>query len=697
MKKLFTLVAVFLLASVISVAQYSTDWIRPAESFNKTGTMIARDNLDNVIVTGKVISSNIYTRKYDKFGNFLWEQISTSGINGNYETSLWINTDFENNVLVTGYQYAGTSNQLPIAILAIKYNAAGDLVWKQILPISNIYLTGLRSEVDNYGNLYIGTQAATPSAGFQFYKLSPSGSVLFYRNNSLNGINGFTSMRLKGNKVVMSGSSGTISAAPIVAWDTAGNLLWTASMLGRSAIDVEIDDAGNVYMLTAYTNQVSASSGEDILIYKFDPSGTQLWVKNFDFSGQDYPTRFTFVGNKLSVIGYGNISSSYFDWITFQLDAGGTMLWNVRYHETTGNDEQPNFISAKENGEVFVTGRGGPFFSQFGNDYLRMITVKYDNNGVRKWVDSVNVYSGKGMACTLASDSSLYVLSDAYMTAFHFLDHTGGIAAVIPPALNVSNIGSTYATFSWAAVPDAYLYHLRYKKATDILWTVTSIDIPIITINGLTDATSYEYACEAINSGGPSGFSATKTFTTGTALPINGIDLNVKRQGVNVLINWSTQSEQNSSYFEIERSFDGLSFLSIGRVQAAGNSSSIQTYSFYDRNTENRLIYYRLKMTDIDAAFKFSPVRIVSKTEATGTFGIFPNPATKNVTIVLNEVAREELQLRMINQLGQVVLTKQITKGTQLIKIDLQTLSPGIYVLSLTSHNLLWTNKMVVK
>ncbi len=697
MKKLFTLIAVFLLASAISVAQYSTDWIRPAETFNKTGTMIARDNLDNVIVTGKIISSNIYTRKYDKFGNFLWEQISSSGISGNYETSFWVNTDFENNVLVTGYQYAGTSNQLPIAIVAIKYNAAGTLLWKQILPISNIYLTGIRSEVDNNGNLYIGTQAATPSAGFQLYKLSPDGSVLFYRNNSLNGINGFTSMRLKGNKVVMSGSSGTLSAAPIVSWDTDGNLLWTASLLGRSAKDVEIDDAGNVYMLTSYDNQVTASSGQDILIYKFDAAGTQLWVKNFDFGGQDFPTRFTFVGNKLSIIGYGSNSASYFDWITFQLDADGNMLWNVRYDETTSNDEQSHFIVAKPNGEVFVTGRGGPLHNQFGNGYLRMITTKYDNTGIRKWVDSVNVNSGMGVACTLSSDGSLYVLSDAYMTAFHFLDHTGGVPAVVPTLLNASNIGSTYATFSWTAVPDAYLYHLRYKKTTDMIWTVASIDMPIITINGLTDATTYEYACEAINSGGPSGFSTTQMFTTGTALPINGIDLNVKRQGINVLIKWSTQSEQNSSYFDIERSFDGLSFLSIGRVQAAGNSTSIQTYSLLDRNTENRLIYYRLKMIDIDAAFKYSPVRIVSKTESTGTFEIFPNPATINATIVLNEAAKEELHLSIINQLGQLVLTKQISKGTQLINLDLQTLNPGIYALSISAHNLLWTKSIVIK
>ncbi|MBK8496556.1 MAG: hypothetical protein IPL50_17330 [Chitinophagaceae bacterium] len=50
-----------------------------------------------------------------------------------------------------------------------------------------------------------------------------------------------------------------------------------------------------------------------------------------------------------------------------------------------------------------------------------MITLKYSNTGVQKWVDSTNYYSGWGYACTLASDGSLFALSGTSMTVFHFL------------------------------------------------------------------------------------------------------------------------------------------------------------------------------------------------------------------------------------------------------------------------------------
>lgn len=522
MKKIIPILICLLVVSAHGFAQYTTDWIRPADNYLKSGTMIARDNADNVIVTGYIQSENIYTRKYDKFGNFLWEKISTSGIHSNYEKPVWVNTDVNNNVFVVGYRYVfSSSSDRPNAVVVLKYNSAGTLLWKKNIPMS-IFVNSsvsfsLRSEVDNIGNLYIGTVAASPS-GFVLIKLNPDGTTIFTKSNNFNGISSFRSMRLKGNKVVLSGSvtPGSVpSTAPVIAWDTNGNLLWTATMLGFSGNDVEIDDSGNTYVLTSYPNQVSSTSGQDILIYKLNSAGTQVWKKNYDFGGYDFPTRFTLVSDKLSVIGFGSINSSYFDWITFQINTSGTKLWDVRYNATTGNDEQPYFLSANANGEVYVTGKGGPLFTQSnGSSYLRMVTLKYGNTGVLKWVDTLNLYSGWGLATTLASDNSLFVLSGTNMTAFHFIDQTGTEPCGIPVGLNVNNIASTSATFSWTPVSGATLYHLRYKTTSATTWTVTSTNLPSITVSGLSSGTSYNYAVEAVCSSGPSGYSASQTFTT---------------------------------------------------------------------------------------------------------------------------------------------------------------------------------------
>lgn len=520
MKKIY-LIAFTVLSSVFACANYSTDWIKPADNYLKSGTMIARDNADNLIVTGYIQAQNIYTRKYDKFGNLMWERTDSSGIHSNYEKPRWVNCDKNKNIYVVGYRYSWSSSwEYPNAVVILKYNPSGILLWKQNINLS--YVVGsstglafnLKSEVDNNGNLYIGTAGTSPS-GFILIKLNSAGSVLVNVTKNLGIIHGFASMRLKGNKVIVTGTASYNQNLAIVAWDTAGTLLWSKVLTGFSGRDVEIDNTGNSYILTHYPNQFSATSGQDIVIYKFNPAGTQTWKKNYDFGGEDLSGRFTLVSNKLNVIGYGSINASYLDWIIFQINTGGTMLWNARYNGTTGNDEQPYFIAAKASGEVFVTGKGGPMFTQSnGSSYLRMITLKYGNTGVRQWVDSLNIYSGWGIACTLASDSSLFVLSGTNMTAFHFLDHTGTGSCGTPSGLNTTNVMNTSATFSWTPVAGAYLYHLRYKTTAAVDWTTVSTNQNSINIKTLTAGTSYNYAVEAVCSSGPSGYSASQAFTT---------------------------------------------------------------------------------------------------------------------------------------------------------------------------------------
>ena len=100
------------------------------------------------------------------------------------------------------------------------------------------------------------------------------------------------------------------------------------------------------------------------------------------------------------------------------------------------------------------------------------------------------------------------------MTVFHFLDHTGSGTCNIPTGLNVANIANNHATFSWAPVAGATLYHLRYKTTTANTWTVVSYNQPSINIYGLYAGTTYNYAVEAVCANGPSGYSATQTFTT---------------------------------------------------------------------------------------------------------------------------------------------------------------------------------------
>jgi GEVED domain/Secretion system C-terminal sorting domain/Fibronectin type III domain len=269
----------------------------------------------------------------------------------------------------------------------------------------------------------------------------------------------------------------------------------------------------------------------------------------------------------------------------------------------------------------------------------------------------------------------------------------------IPAGLSVSNITSSSATFTWTPEVNAASYHLRYKRTTETTWTIAPVNVTSITVPALSSITDYNFSCQAIGTVGPSGYGATQTFTTaGVALPINDIEITASRQGANVSVNWSTQSEQNSGWFDIQRSYNGIDFIKIGQVQAAGFSSSVRQYRFTDVNAAKSLLFYRLKMADANASYKFSPIIKIAKSgiDEQG-FLLYPNPAVNNVSIALNESTKQDLQLKVINQLGQIVKSTRLIKGTHLILLDISGLPGGIYTVTLTGREFVQTKKLIIK
>jgi len=297
MKKYLCSVCLLALNAFCFANSFSVDWIHTADSYLKSGSMIARDNADNLISTGYTQSSSIYTQKYDKFGNFLWERSSASDIHSNYEKSIWVNTDAQNNVYVTGYRYTISTQapfEFPNAVIVLKYDPDGNLLWKFILPGSYGLTVGLsssplkfRSEIDANGNLYVGTSGiieGNSTTGFILVKLNPQGNMMWNRTHHFSTQHGLLSMRLKKNLIVLTGSSEIYNRnVSSVMYDTAGNEKWYATTpeIG-SGKDVELDNNGNAYILTWNYNEVSQTSGADIVVLQYSSTGSLLKRNKYD-------------------------------------------------------------------------------------------------------------------------------------------------------------------------------------------------------------------------------------------------------------------------------------------------------------------------------------------------------------------------------------------------------------------------------
>ena len=92
-----------------------------------------------------------------------------------------------------------------------------------------------------------------------------------------------------------------------------------------------------------------------------------------------------------------------------------------------------------------------------------------------------------------------------------------------------------------------------------------------------------------------------------TPLPVELLDFAVSKKSDGNLITWETASEFQSDYFNIDKSFNGVDWNDVTTIFAAGFSTSLQQYSFFDRDIREGYIYYRLEQTDIDGSTEIFP------------------------------------------------------------------------------------------
>jgi hypothetical protein len=178
------------------------------------------------------------------------------------------------------------------------------------------------------------------------------------------------------------------------------------------------------------------------------------------------------------------------------------------------------------------------------------------------------------------------------------------------------------------------------------------------------------------------------TFTIVTPLPINLSFLDVKKYNDKQnLVSWTTESEKNSSLFEVEKSINGKSWVKIGEMNAAGTTTQRENYSFVDKNPAAKN-YYRLKMLDRDGSFEYSKT-VSLNNELSTSLTLYPNPIHDRLNLNIEGGNINEVNIQVINSCGQVVLISKNTVGrsSTIVSLDTNELQAGIYFIRITDEN----------
>ncbi|NRA11151.1 MAG: T9SS type A sorting domain-containing protein [Crocinitomicaceae bacterium] len=168
---------------------------------------------------------------------------------------------------------------------------------------------------------------------------------------------------------------------------------------------------------------------------------------------------------------------------------------------------------------------------------------------------------------------------------------------------------------------------------------------------------------------------------SGIQLPVELVQFHGVALPESNIISWKTISERDNDYFNLQRSYDGQTFENIAKIYGAGTTTETTNYSFEDLSPRSGTAYYRIEQVDYNGAKTLiDPISLNRISNEVGIVNLYPNPATENVTVMLNLETKEYGMLEVKSTDGTIVLVKQ-TYGAEnnRMTLDLSSLSSGVY------------------
>ena len=591
-------------------------------------------------ITPAPYGSNAYIAKYDIDGVFLWAK--NIPINTSYGNNS-ITIDASANIFITGYfnglsvdfdpgpgtatlTSASFSNDIYIA----KFDSDGNYLWAKAIG----------SIADDRGNEIL---------------INNSGEIILTGNFN--------------NAVDFDPGPGTATLTSVwsqdiyfATYDATGNFIWAKGVGGlgiEDVRDIAVDKYNNIFITgnfagtadfdpgAGYNALTSAGLG-DIFLAKYDASGNYLWAKQMGSTGIDCGTAIS-------------------------IDTSGSVLITGTFNNTVDFDPGP--------GTVNLTGALGAssFIERFDTDgnFLWVKALPLNTSNIDILTDYCNtIYiSGSylsGGAATIDMDPGLGIAS---------ISVPGGLP---PPYYNIFASYDIYGNYLWAGGfgRTCYCSVAGYKSSLTIdtgghiyysgifnapFFGTSTVDFdPGAGISNLIATSSvdntffakYDIGCPLV------------------LLPVNLISFNGYNKDDKNYLNWSTATELNNAYFEIERSINGENFTAISKIPGAGNSTEPNNYNFVDETPFHGSNYYRLNQIDMNG--NAEPSDVIEINNISDAIILYPNPSAGTINVQIKGMHNYTYHLEIRNSTGQLALMNDgLTSG--LNQLDISSLANGIY------------------
>lgn len=414
---------------------------------------------------------------------FVWQLgISGTAVGSDFATITATAVDSSGNVYITGFfretiNFGGTSLTNPVHlqddIFIAKYNSSGVNQWAKRIG-GSVGDKGLGIGTDSSGNVYVtgyfnDTVDFDPGAGTSnlvsagnsdifVVKLDTSGALVWAKGLGGTGVDqGLAISVMSTGTFAITGNfgtfgtgidfgGGTLNSAGqsdifVATYDSSGAYIW-AVRVGGTGVDVgqaiAINSSGEVVMAGTFKGTVvygctsissnGGASFRDVVVTKFDSSGTLLWIKRAGGTSDDIPYgvamnaggEVAITGSFLGTINFGgadrvNIGTGQ-DVFIAKWDSSGAWEWDSAYGTVGQAQTGSNCIAMDGSGNIAIGGiingptdlGGGPLCSGSCSSTDAYV-AKYNSSGTHLFSTGFQPIPDTGYAETtyaVAFDSS---------------------------------------------------------------------------------------------------------------------------------------------------------------------------------------------------------------------------------------------------------------------------------------------------
>ncbi|MFL5789330.1 MAG: T9SS type A sorting domain-containing protein [Flavisolibacter sp.] len=174
----------------------------------------------------------------------------------------------------------------------------------------------------------------------------------------------------------------------------------------------------------------------------------------------------------------------------------------------------------------------------------------------------------------------------------------------------------------------------------------------------------------------------------GNPLQTDIISFSGKIENNKVLLNWTTNREDDHLQYAVEKSTDGRNFTQTA-IMNSSNSSDINYYSWSEAYLQNKMFYYRIRLIDKNMQKISRTIKISTTAEDLNLVSII-NPFNDRLVADINVQDAQVLNLQLVDNSGKVIRKQQYSVSGGPNKLQLEntsSLPPGMYIVQVQTLN----------